>query len=179
MHPSSRPKLTDEEGALDTPVVYLLLVILAVGVVFAVLHARANRSVSGGWSEWCRHHGVPDVPFDYTAAAREVVAGTRPGIPRDGQWWVAHGIEQVGRRSMTRLFDENALPDLDTVHGVISNVFGDHRRTAEEGRHFADSHVVTTMPSVHRDIIVARITGRYRPIGGWLVAVPPRLIGSK
>jgi len=73
---------------LDSPIVYIALVVVVLGVVFAVRIATGYRELSVDLSEVCRELGVPDIPFDFTAAAREVVAGTRPGLPRDGQrWW--------------------------------------------------------------------------------------------
>lgn len=151
---------------MDNPVVYIVLIVVVLGVVFVVRSARGNRTMEGAVAELCRELGAPNAPFDITRTARDVVAGTRPGVPRDGQWWLAPGIEQVGRPSMTRLLEEDAVPDEETVRRVIATVFDDHRGSSELDPRFKESSMVGNMTRVHQDIILARITGRQRPIGG-------------
>lgn len=164
---------------MDNPIVYIVLVVLVLGAVIAVRVVRSHRAMDTALSEWCRDQGVPDIPFDLTTAARQVVAGTRPGIPRDGQWWVAMGIEQVGRPSATRLLDEDVEPNEDAVYDTIALLFDHHGGSATNFPHLAESHFVGRLTSVHGDIILARITGHHRPIGGWMVAVPPWSIGAR
>jgi hypothetical protein len=141
---------------------------------------RENQRIFGDFiSDTCRELGVPDVPFDMKAAVREVLAGRRPGVLRDGQWWVASGLEHVGNPRRMRLLEECALPDEAAVVASIENLFDFHAGRSPLPPYLNEGRYVGGLLGVSLDVIHANITGRWRPIGGWLVAVPPRLIGSK
>lgn len=169
----------EREEAVDNPAVYIVLVVLVLVAAVAARLVQANRRMDSSLSDWCRKYGVPDVQFDYEAAAREVVAGIRPGIPRDGRWWAATGIEQIGNRSRTRLLDEGDFPDDDAINEVIVALIEQHSGAAILPPHQGESRFIGRMTKIHPDIVFVRITGRHRPIGAWLVAVPPAVIASK
>jgi hypothetical protein len=142
--------------------------------------AKENNAAFGTVvTELCREWSVPDAPFDVKAAVREVAAGVRPGVPRDGQWWFAAGIEQVGASERTRLLVEDTAPDINAAMGLIEAWFSQFRGKALARPHLPESSWHGRMTDVHRDILYARITGKQRPIGGWAVAVPPHVIGLK
>ena len=165
---------------MDYLLVYILvLVVVVLGAVFIRFILRYRRATREEISELCREWDVPDVPFNMEAAVREVMAGTRLGIPRDGQWWTAIGVEIVGQPSLKRLLSENPAPNSEAVYAGISNIFDLFGGPAPDPPHIPESRFVGALTSIHPDIIIARITGRYRPIGAWVVAVPPKLIGSR
>jgi len=176
---ASGPTCPGMEDKMDNPFIYIALVILVLGALLTMRYRRANQAVGKGISEWCREWEVPDVPFEIEAAVRDVMAGTRPGIPRDGQWWTAMGVEQVGNASRTRLLNETPVPSVEGVYADINKIFELFGGAAEAPPHIQEGRFLGPMTSVHQDIILARITGRYRPIGAWMVAVPPPLIDSR
>ena len=138
-----------------------------------------NMIVDQAIASWCRDAGVPDVRYYPKDAAREVIAGTRPGTPRDGQWWIARGIEYPGRPAKTRVLFEGPAPDRDAVQASIHALyteFGGPSEMFHPGR--AEDYTMASIPGLPDETVWARVIGRYRPIGGWLVAVPPHLIGS-
>ena len=167
------------EVEVNNLVIYVALAIVVLVVLFAIRISRSKRALSNVVSEWCREAGVPDRPLDLDATVRQVVAGKWPGIPRDGQWWIASGIEQIGDSSKTRLMREGTAPSIHAVHAEIEELFDEFGGAAHLPPHLAEGRFIGSMPSIHQDIIYARITGRLRPIGAWLVAVPPWVIGSK
>lgn len=165
---------------MDSIIVFAVVVAVLVtgAAVFAIRYTKFNRTAGDHLSKMCHELGIPDFPFDRDAAVRQVLAGTRPSIPRDGQWWVAMGIEQVGYPSRTRLVREDAAPDIGAVHEGIAALFNRFGGAAVAPPHLPESRIVAPMSHIHRDIILARITGHDRPFGAWLVAVPPTIFGA-
>jgi hypothetical protein len=162
----------------NTALIIIAVVILVVVVLVANRIKGNQQEMRKVVSNWCREAGMPDAPFDITAAVRDVMSGKRPGIPRDGQWWIAMGIEQIGDSSRTRLLDEEAVPNRNAVDARMGNLFDMFGGTALMPPHLAEGRFVGQLPGVHEDVVFVRITGRQRPLGGWMVAVPPWLIGE-
>jgi hypothetical protein len=160
-----------------TLLIALGVVVLVVMFVLARIR-NANRAVDVGIEGICRELGVPNRPFDLQAAVREVEAGTRPGIPRDGRWWVAMGLGEVGRPSRTRLIEETTAPNEQAVFAKVETMFLEFGGRSPLPPYLAEGRFVGPMNGVHPDIVYARITGRMRPIESWLVAVPPTVIAS-
>src|SRR5688572_24357621 len=140
-----------------------IIVIAVVALIVVVLIAtriKGNKQEMGKvFSNWCREAGMPDIPFDINAAVRDVMAGKRPGIPRDGQWWSAAGIEQIGDSSRTRLLVEEAVPNIDAVHTAKDNLFAMFGGTALMPPHLAEGRFVGPLHGVHEDVLFVRITG--------------------
>lgn len=140
-----------------------------------------NRAFDDAISDLCREAGVPDVPFDLQAAVRSILAGTWPNLPDDGSWWVATGIEVVGlpaRRSRTRLLFESTARDAEAVGFMTGELFATWGGPSAVNPNLAAKYFTGSFPG-QKDILYARVTGRMRPIGAWLVAVPPWLIRSR
>ena len=122
---------------------YVLGAGLGMLVILGIIRShRNNRAVDEFVSQWCRSNGVPDAPFDIKATTREVINGTRPGIPRDGQWWIAKGIEFAGRPSQTRLTFEGSVETFEDVQSNIFAMYDENRGPSEAPPHLADSHVI-------------------------------------
>lgn len=153
------------------------IVVVLIVALFVVVRYRANNSkLDQIISDLCRAWGVPDIPFNIQAAVREVMAGRRSGIS-EGEWCVMSGIEVVGQPSRTRLVHELPAPDKAAVDRHINDLFAEFGGTARIPPHLPEGRFVGSMSEIHPDIVHARITGHLRPIGGWLVAVPPQLVG--
>jgi hypothetical protein len=163
---------------MNNALIVVAVVVLLLVVLFLLRVRKTNQAMGDVVAQLCAEFGVPDRPFNLTAAVREVEAGTRPGIPRDGRWWVATGFEQIGDDSRTRLLTEEAVADEPGVRAAINELIDTFGGTAFMPPHLEEGRFVGTMPGVDSNIIYARITGRLRPIGGWLVAVPPGVIAS-
>jgi hypothetical protein len=138
-----------------------------------------NAAFGSVVTEICQEEGVPDVPFDLNAAVKQVVAGTWPGVPRDGHWWVAGGLEQIGKSDRTRLLVEDQAVGLADAERLVVAWFAPHRGAGQLPPHLPEGRWSGRMKNIHGDILHFRITGRMRPLGGWAVAVPPHVIGSK
>jgi hypothetical protein len=172
----------------------LILVVLAlilVGVFLAMRHRAIDHGLDGAIpdrrndqdidhlvAEWCRVQGVPNVSFDLDRAIRDALAGIRPDVPRDGQWWIAVGTEGVGRPSLMRLMDETVAPDRAEVMAGIDRLFAQFGGRAVLPPSLPEGRFLGTWPG-EPDIVYARITGRLRPLGAWAVAVPPWLIRAR
>lgn len=158
-------------------VVVIVLVLLVVWFLFRM--SRNKRAIKDVISQICEVEGVPDIPFEPSTAVRQVLSGTRPGLPRDGQWWVASGVEMIGNSGLTRLFEETTLPNRVAVHEYIEDFFAPHAGSAINPPHLAEGRFIGNMMDQPSEVIYARTTGRLRPIGAWVVAVPPGLIESQ
>lgn len=158
-------------------VVLIVLFLLVLWFLFRV--SRNKQAMNDVISQICEAEGVPDVPFDPQATVRQVLSGTRPGFPRGGQWWVASGIEMVGNSGQTRLVEETTLPNRAAVHEYIEEFFAPHAGPALNPPHLAEGRFIGKLMGQPNEVIYARTTGRLRPIGAWVVAVPPELIDSK
>jgi hypothetical protein len=85
-------------------------------------------------------------------------------------------VEVVGDSSKTRLLHEDVLPNKESVDASINELFSMFGGTAVLPPHLPEGRFIGSMSNVHPDIVFARITGHLRPIGAWMVAVPPALI---
>jgi hypothetical protein len=150
-------------------------VVVLVPAVVVVRLGIYSRAVAKGLADLCHKLEVPNVPFDRDDAVRQVLAGTRPGLPRDGQWWVARGLGQTGQPARTRLVAEEAAPTLGAVQAKVSAMFA---QFAGDAPAQSGDHLLGPIVDVHRGVLIARTTGIVRPLEGWLVAVPPDLIGA-
>lgn len=164
---------------MNSTVLVVLIVLALLVMWFLFRMSRNKRTIKDVISQICEAEGVPDIPFDPPTAVRQVLSGTRANLPRDGQWWVANGVEMIGNSGLTRLIEETTLPNRVAVHEYIEDFFAPHAGPAISPPHLAEGRFVGNMMGQPGDVIQARTTGRLRPIGAWVVAVPPGLIDSK
>jgi hypothetical protein len=71
---------------------------------------------------------------------------------------------------------EEAEPDRESVHDAVAAWFETFGQDVADPRFRLDS-VIMPMARTHPDVVFARVAGRFRPLEGWMVAVPPHLIG--
>ena len=108
---------------MDSTLLIVGGIILLIAIFFLNRFRTNNRAVDDHIGDICREMGIPNRPFDLEAAVREVESGTRPGIPRDGQWWMALGLGQVGHPSRTRLIEETTAQNERQVYEQIARMF--------------------------------------------------------
>ncbi len=159
-----------------------VLGIVAVVAIVAVILIRrwmaTARAVSTLVAEVCSAHGAPDLQFHLTPYLEAVTKGHHPDVV-PGQWWIAQGLEQVGSPKRARLLKEWTTPSERDVHRAISDMLSVWGGPAILPPHLAEGFFQGGVPGQPKEIVYARVTGRYRPIGGWTVAVPPNLVGQK
>jgi hypothetical protein len=160
-------------------------VVVAVAVVLLLLliisgarrSANANQQGRDVISDICVSAGVPDIPVDLNTYTRAIIRGERK-VPLNGYWWVAQGVEQVGVPDKTRMLREWSVPTERDVREIIAAMAAEWGGRALAPPHLNEGFFLGKMPSMPKEVIYARMTGKYRPIGGWVVAVPPEIIAK-
>ena len=156
-------------------IIGVLLVVVLVIVLLSGGKSANSRDVRVFVADWCRDAGVPNVSFDLDAYVRQVVQGRSDTRLLPGQYWVIEGIEVIDDPSLTRkLVASPEYPaDLQPRIAEMFRVFGGNSILPP---HSPETRFIGDFPGAHEDVIYARMTGRMRPLGGWIVAIPASLI---
>lgn len=155
------------------------LVVVFVILVFWFFYRsrKHNRQLDFDVAQLCRDYNAPNTEFDLDAAISQVMLGTRPGLV-DGRWWVATGIEQVADRTYTRVLREYFVDAERDVEAAIDELFSVHGENVNDSPVMNEGQYAGSLAGHDGGIVHARVTGKWRPIGGWLVAIPPWLVNS-